>query len=186
MILASMAVSGADLREAASYLKRTARLSDGKEMVISCEDGELCFEIMGTSYAVPASGSWWGACRVGKRTLELLLRAPRDEVTITVMGTGHLHVGDTSVDCLWTPLEGAPIRMPANPGILELLQVAARSTPEELAASGIMELVIKADGERADLVRRAAEMLAPFGDARHVIRDWVERQIRQHPWEGLP
>ncbi|MBI4408512.1 MAG: hypothetical protein HY561_02310 [Gemmatimonadetes bacterium] len=177
MIQARLEVDGAELIEAARFLRKMARASAGSELLLSYADATLVLEILGTTYSVPASGTWPGVCRVAKRFVGLLAKIPKGRVSLTVMETGHLHVENSTVECLWERAASAKIEMPVNPTLLEVLRVAAEHTPADLAASGLLELVIKADGERKDRMRQAAAALKPFGDATSVLTAWVDQQI---------
>lgn len=178
MIEARLEVSGKDVREAARYLAKTAKHSEGGEVLLTFDDGDLVLEVLGTAYRIPAKGEWPGVCRAGRGVVGLLARAPTGDFSIVVMETGHLHVGDSSVECCWDDVAGERIELPVNPTALDILGAAFRSPPDVIAASGMTELVLKAEQERRDRVRRAAEILKPFGNCHELIDRWVEGRIR--------
>lgn len=173
----TLKVTGSELVEAARFLRKTAKASEGSELVLSFETDTLTLEVLGTSYQVGASGDWPGTCRVPKRLLDVLVRQSGGDVTLQVLAGERLHIGEVSVDCIWSSATKPDIEMPLNPSLLEILRVAADHSPSELAAAGLLELVIEADGKMKDRIARATEILRPFGDSSAVLRAWVEAQV---------
>lgn len=179
-----VSVPRAELQDALKALK-VVKPKSVPEAVILFSGEELEIVLSGVTVRAAAAGTWPGAVRVGGHFLLGLAHAapagdPGQPVMVSVE-EGRLKIAGTSCAC--TVENSTPpglIKISLNAALPEKLFVRQTQTDDEIARSGLTQLIEQAEEERDKLVTRAAEVLRPLAiqaqDLRNLVDDCIRRQ----------
>jgi hypothetical protein len=149
------------LRTLAKFVKKRERTADA---VLTLVDVELVIPVPGGAASVSAEGPWPGEVRVSASfLLGIATRLPEVDPLPVCVEAGRLRVANVSAKCVWQPLAEQRIELPLDPPFRTVLAVGLRYSAEEIVRSGLKRLLEKAQERRNNLIRRAAETLAPLG-----------------------
>jgi hypothetical protein len=183
--VARLAVDRAELLDAFRQLTRFARRAGTEEAVLSWRQGCLRVDFGGVTVKASASGEWPGRARIAWRVLRpAATHVPAgDPVCMRVVGS-QLHIAGYRADCVWQP-ESSPagqlplILIPLDPSLRQILALRYRFAAEDLAASGHLRTLEKAEAKLAIRIDKAWAQLAPVGVSRKALRAAVEAALRQ-------
>ena len=117
--LAAVVVARHDFEAACSLIKKHCRSSSQLRATLGFAGSHLELEIAGLGTRTPATGAWAGTANVPSSFLLGIakLPPPGDPISIRIE-EGRLHIGGSSVACIWHP---SPMTPPPAPSV-EILE----------------------------------------------------------------
>jgi hypothetical protein len=173
------------LQGALGALKKASRTKLPYEVLLSFEAGILRLRGLGMAVELPAEGAADCEVRVESGKLLGLARLLPDVDPLPLIARdGKLQLGPLSMPCSTSPRQAEPIYLPVHPGLLELLALGQRHSPEEIDQAGFGQAYREAEERCEALVDKAAEVLEPLGVSREKVAKLVANHLRGDGSDG--
>ena len=175
-----------DLKRAAKQLQVNRgefKDADFVDIVVSTCSAEL--KSVGTETTIVADGRQTGRSRIPLRMLARLVDAARSYHTkecMILVDNGFASVGRTKVshpDISVGIQVCEAISIPTNASVLDILAVATRMSPADLANGGLLERVEAAQKRASSAIETASGALEDFGISSDDITDLVDRRVAE-------
>jgi len=160
------------LSDALKRLAKTVAKRAGEEAVLSFDGANLHIDIGGGCMTVPAKGTFDCQVRVsGKTLLNLTQVLPSGNPILIVATKDQLRIQNCALRCTMQDAWSKIIDLPVNLTDKEAAEYLAHQSTADLEASGLTKVA----GGRAETIREAARLLAPYkiceSDIENLIHD---------------
>lgn len=144
----------------------------------------LTINAPGIKVKVAGTGSFRGQAYVSWDNLIGVANIPpTDDPVMIKVEAGRLIIGMTSMPCVWQESIADIIEMPDDAPLRAILELKKQYTEEQIARSGLIATLWKAEHRKYELISQAACLLEPFGieyeDLLQFVEDALERLNRE-------
>jgi hypothetical protein len=176
----ALTIQRAEMLAAFKTLRKLCRPSPSEEAVLSYDGACLHIELGGMAMTPAATGTWNGQARVpGSFILGLAKLPPSGDPVHIRVEQGRLHVGSTSVGCVWQAAWSKQIELPVNPSTTDLLTLRFNYTDGEIAASGLKQVLSEAEARLSGKLELAVQHLTEYDVTIQDMRGFLDRHLRQ-------
>lgn len=174
--------------EAGRLLKLAVKSKLAKsELVMDFAEDSVALTLAGTTATLPAVCSGSGRVFASGLALKVLKEAARNLVSAEVsilVDERMLHVGRVGVSCWWVREPWAPILLPLNATLVDVLELRYLYSQAEIVAAGLERTLFEAEDRKARLIANATETLAPLGVSvaalDHLVTERIKEVAKRH------
>lgn len=179
-MLSSIVVSQRELADAFKTLRTYIRRYENVEAVFTFNEGALTIDVPGIKVRVSGKSSLCGQAYVRWYYLYCVAaEVPTDDPVLIRVEAGRLIIGSTSLPCNWQETIAKLIEMPMDAPLSDILELRLQYDDEQIARSGLTEIVWNAELRMHELVNQAAALLEQFGVEYVEILQLVEDSLKR-------
>lgn len=170
-----------ELSRALGTVKRAVRRKVVFDVIISFDAGKLRISGLGVVAELPASGQADGEVHIGSDIILRLVKnlPPVDPMPIAA-SENVLQLGPLSIPCKMLPQQQAPVQLPVNFGLKDLLALQCHHPQEEIEKSGYAKVHQEAKEQAMKMIDKASSALKPLGVTAADITSLVDQCIRRY------
>lgn len=169
-----------ELAQALKILRKFIKFNSREEAIISFEDGTLMIGAVGMRVTASAKGIWPGQARVASSyILHIAKSLPATDPLPLRVEEGRMHIANYSVPCIWQDVGTNVIQLPMDPPLATVLGVRLRYTDDEIAQSGLTEVVRVAEERRDALIAKAVNILSVLGIQPVDLRRIIDERLKE-------